>query len=152
MSMHEEILRDLRLLKRQLDIESMRKIRIDLYENIIIKMQHLSGEVHECSDYLDNLKIVLDDLKHSQGKVKRSQVKLLKDIRKDLSRHLKDNHDLLPRGQYLTRATIIGIVAGLVFGFVAMDYVLVGSFFGAIIGIAIGSKLDSDARQKGSEI
>lgn len=79
-------------------------------------------------------------------------MKLLKDIRKDLSRHLKDNHDLLPRGQYLTRATITGIVAGLVFGFVAMDYVLVGSFFGAIIGIAIGSKLDSDARQKGSEI
>jgi hypothetical protein len=33
-----------------------------------------------------------------------------------------------------------------------MEYALVGSFFGAIIGIAIGSKLDSDARQKGIEI
>lgn len=152
MSPHEEILRDLRLLKRQLDIESMRKIRIDLYENIIIRMQHLSGEVHECSDYLDNLKIVLDDLKQSRGRVKRSQIRLLKDIRKDLSRHLKDHHDLIPRGQYLSRSTIIGVIAGLVFGFIAMEYALVGSFFGAIIGIAIGSKLDSDARQKGIEI
>lgn len=152
MSPHEEILRDLRLLKRQLDIESMRKIRIDLYENIIIRMQHLSGEVHECSDYLDNLKIVLDDLKQSRGRVKRSQIRLLKDIRKDLSRHLKDHHDLIPRGQYLSRSTVIGIIAGLVFGFIAMEYALVGSFFGAIIGIAIGSKLDSDARQKGIEI
>lgn len=152
MSLHEDLLRDIRILKRQLDIESMRKIRIDLYENIIIRMQHLSGEVHECSDYLDNLKIVLDDLKHSQGKVKRSQVRLLKDIRKDLSRHLKEHHDLLPRGQYLTRSTIIGIAAGLVFGFIVMEYPLVGSFLGAIIGIAIGSKLDSDARQKGIEI
>lgn len=152
MSPHEEILRDLRLLKRQLDIESMRKIRIDLYENIIIRMQHLSGEVHECSDYLDNLKIVLDDLKQSRGRVKRSQIRLLKDIRKDLSRHLKDHHDLIPRGQYLSRSTVIGVIAGLVFGFIAMEYALVGSFFGAIIGIAIGSKLDSDARQKGIEI
>lgn len=152
MSPHEEILRDLRLLKRQLDIESMRKIRIDLYENIIIRMQHLSGEVHECSDYLDNLKIVLDDLKQSRGRVKRSQIRLLKDIRKDLSRHLKDHHDLIPRGQYLSRSTVIGIIAGLVFGLIAMEYALVGSFFGAIIGIAIGSKLDSDARQKGIEI
>ncbi len=152
MSPHEEILRDLRLLKRQLDIESMRKIRIDLYENIIIRMQHLSGEVHECSDYLDNLKIVLDDLKQSRGRVKRSQIRLLKDIRKDLSRHLKDHHNLVPRGQYLSRSTVIGIIAGLVFGFIAMEYALVGSFFGAIIGIAIGSKLDSDARQKGIEI
>jgi hypothetical protein len=152
MSPHEEILRDLRLLKRQLDIESMRKIRIDLYENIIIRMQHLSGEVHECSDYLDNLKIVLDDLKQSRGRVKRSQIRLLKDIRKNLSRHLKDHHDLIPRGQYLSRSTVIGIIAGLVFGFIALEYALVGSFFGAIIGIAIGSKLDSDARQKGIEI
>ncbi|HMM69582.1 MAG TPA: hypothetical protein PKD08_03720 [Gudongella oleilytica] len=152
MSPHEEILRDLRLLKRQLDIESMRKIRIDLYENIIIRMQHLSGEVHECSDYLDNLKIVLDDLKQSRGRVKRSQIRLLKEIRKDLSRHLKDHHDLIPRGQYLSRSTVIGIIAGLVFGFIALEYALVGSFFGAIIGIAIGSKLDSDARQKGIEI
>lgn len=152
MSPHEEILRDLRLLKRQLDIESMRKIRIDLYENIIIRMQHLSGEVHECSDYLDNLKIVLDDLKQSRGRVKRSQIRLLKEIRKDLSRHLKDHHDLIPRGQYLSRSTVIGVIAGLVFGFIAMEYALVGSFFGAIIGIAIGSKLDSDARQKGIEI
>lgn len=152
MSPHEEILRDLRLLKRQLDIESMRKIRIDLYENIIIRMQHLSGEVHECSDYLDNLKIVLDDLKQSRGRVKRSQIRLLKDIRKNLSRHLKDHHDLIPRGQYLSRSTVIGIIAGLVFGFIVLEYALVGSFFGAIIGIAIGSKLDSDARQKGIEI
>jgi len=152
MSPHEEILRDLKLLKRQLDIESMRKIRIDLYENIIIRMQHLSGEVHECSDYLDNLKIVLDDLKQSRGRVKRSQIKLLKDIRKNLTKHLKDHHDLIPRGQYLSRSTVIGIIAGLVFGFIAMEYALVGSFFGAIIGIAIGSKLDSDARQKGIEI
>jgi len=152
MSPHEEILRDLKLLKRQLDIESMRKIRIDLYENIIIRMQHLSGEVHECSDYLDNLKIVLDDIKQSRGRVKRSQIKLLKDIRKNLTKHLKDHHDLIPRGQYLSRSTVIGIIAGLVFGFIAMEYALVGSFFGAIIGIAIGSKLDSDARQKGIEI
>lgn len=152
MSPHEEILRDFRLLKRQLDIESMRKIRIDLYENIIIRMQHLSGEIHECSDYLDNLKIVLDDLKQSRGRVKRSQIRLLKEIRKDLSRHLKDHHDLIPRGQYLSRSTVIGIIAGLVFGLIAMEYALVGSFFGAIIGIAIGSKLDSDARQKGIEI
>ena len=152
MSPHEEILRDLRLLKRQLDIESMRKIRIDLYENIIIRMQHLSGEVHECSDYLDNLKIVLDDIKQSRGRVKRSQIKLLKDIRKNLTKHLKDHHDLIPRGQYLSRSTVIGIIAGLVFGVIAMEYALVGSFFGAIIGIAIGSKLDSDARQKGIEI
>ena len=50
MSLHTEILKDIRVLKRQLDIDSMRKIRIDLYENIIIRMQHLSGEVHECSD------------------------------------------------------------------------------------------------------
>jgi hypothetical protein len=152
MSPHEEILRDLKLLKRQLDIESMRKIRIDLYENIIIRMQHLSGEVHECSDYLDNLKIVLDDIKQSRGRVKRSQIKLLKDIRKNLTKHLKDHHDLIPRGQYLSRSTVIGIIAGLVFGVIAMEYALVGSFFGAIIGIAIGSKLDSDARQKGIEI
>lgn len=152
MSLHTEILKDIRVLKRQLDIDSMRKIRIDLYENIIIRMQHLSGEVHECSDYLDNLKIVLDDLKSSQGKVKRSQVKLLKEIRKDLLKHLKDHHDLLPRGQYLNRSTFIGIGVGLILGVLGIKHALVGAFFGAIIGIAIGSKLDAEARQKGIEI
>lgn len=152
MSLHQEILNDLRILKRQLDIETMRKIRIDLYENIIIRMQHLSGEVHECSDYLENLKIVLDDLKASPGKPRRTDIRLLKDIRKNLSKHLKEHHNLIPRGQYLARYTIIGIAIGLVVGIVTMEYTMMGAFFGAIIGIALGSKRDTEAREKGIEI
>ncbi|MGM0396821.1 MAG: hypothetical protein ACQEP4_07165 [Bacillota bacterium] len=152
MSIYNELRSDLWELACNLDRHTRKKMELKVYSNIINRMEHLCNDYNECGIFMDDMSRTIKELKAKEGDLKREDIRSLKKVRRDIESYLVEEHNLVKKGKYMFRYMTAGIVAGSIIGYFFMDFVIVGTFLGALVGIGIGTKLDHDAAKDGIQI
>jgi hypothetical protein len=152
MSIYKEIRTDLWDLASNLDRHTRKKLELQVYSNIVNRMEHLCNDYSECSVFLDDMASTIKEIKEKEGDLKRADIRAMKKVRRDVESYLEDEHDLIRKGKYMFRYMTTGVLLGSVVGYFFMDFISVGVLLGALIGIGIGTKLDRDAKNEGIQI
>lgn len=152
MSIYKEIRTDLWELANSLDRHTRKKLELQVYSNIVNRMEHLCNDYNECSVFLEDMSSTIKDLKDHDGELKREDIRAMKKVKSDVESYLEEEHDLVRKGKFMFRYMTVGIIVGAVVGYFFMDYTVVGILLGAIVGIGYGTKLDRDAKDEGYQI
>ncbi|MCR3957103.1 MAG: glycine zipper family protein [Gudongella sp.] len=152
MSIYKEIRTDLWHLASNLDRHTRKKLELQVYSNIVNRMEHLCNDYNECSIFLDDMSSTIKEIKGKEGELKRADIRAMKKVRRDVESYLEEEHDLIRKGKYMIRYMTFGAAIGAVVGYFFMSFAAVGIFLGALVGIGIGTKLDRDAKNEGVQI
>lgn len=152
MSIYKEIRTDLWHLASNLDRHTRKKLELQVYSNIVNRMEHLCNDYNECSIFLDDMSSTIKEMKAKEGELKRADIRAMKKVRRDVESYLEEEHDLIRKGKYMFRYMTLGAAIGSLVGYFFMDFVAVGVLLGALVGIGIGTKLDRDAKNEGIQI
>ena len=152
MSIYKEIRTDLWELASNLDRHTRKKMELQVYSNIVNRMEHLCNDYNECSIFLEDMSSTIKEIKEKEGDLKREDIRAMKKVRKDVESYLEDEHDLIRKGKFMFRYMTVGAAAGALVGYFFMSFMPVGVLLGALVGIGIGTKLDRDAKNEGVQI
>lgn len=147
-----ELLKELEELKVSVDIQTAKKLSLDLLERIIKRLGEFSPECDECSQSLNELEKYIKQLKDKQGGLDKNDLKQNSIKLNSITSHLQKQHKLVTEGCYLSIFMCLGMSIGLVFGLTIFDNIALGLPIGMGIGVAIGSGMDADAKKKGMVI
>lgn len=147
-----ELLKELEELKVSVDIQTAKKLNLDLLERIIKRLGEFSPECDECSQSLNELEEYIKQLKDKQGGLDKNDLKQNSIKLNSITAHLQKQHKLVTEGCYLSIFMCLGMSIGLVFGLTIFDNIALGLPIGMGIGVAIGSGMDADAKKKGMVI
>ncbi|WP_409229045.1 DUF456 domain-containing protein [Gudongella sp. SC589] len=152
MSIYKEIRTDLWELASNLDRHTRKKLELQVYSNIVNRMEHLCNDYNECSIFLEDMSSTIKEIKEKEGDLKRADIRAMKKVRRDVESYLEDEHDLIRKGKYMFRYMTAGAGVGAVIGYFFMSLISAGVLLGAIVGIGIGTKFDRDAKNEGIQI
>lgn len=151
-NLDKELLKELEELKTSIDIQTAKKLNLDLLQRIIKRLGEFSPECDECSQSLNVLEEYIKLLKDKKGQFDKNDLKQNSIKLNSITSHFQKQHKLVTEGYYLSIFMCLGMSIGLVFGLTIFDNIALGLPIGIGIGVAIGSGMDADAKKKGMVI
>lgn len=148
----EKLLIDFEELKASIDVQTAKKLNLELFERIIKRVNSFSPDCEECSQTLKELEDHINKLKAKQGRFDKNDFKQNSTKTNDIISHLEKQHKLVTEGTYLGVYMSLGMSIGLVFGLTVFHNLALGMPIGMCLGIALGASLDADAKKKGMTI
>lgn len=147
----KNLLKEILHIKKQIEPKLVRRLKLDLLERIVIRLEDYSKACDECKGYLNYIENDISKIKDNLDILKKESLKDYSRKVKTITKHLKKKHKLVEEGEYLSLYISFGLMFGVAIGS-ALDNVALGPAFGLSIGAAIGVSLDANAKKEGRVI
>ncbi|MFW6035846.1 MAG: hypothetical protein ACOCRZ_06285 [Halothermotrichaceae bacterium] len=125
-----------------------KKIDYKKLERVSKRLIQFYDECNECQQYTEFIiKYAADTNKFSKIENK-NKLHSFKNKMKDIISHMKNKHDLIADGQYMSTYMCLGTGVGIALG-TAFDNVSIGLSLGICFGLAIGAGIDAYYKKNG---
>jgi len=151
----KKILEQLGTIEKNISEKRIKKINLPLTKRVIKRLDEFSEACNACQGRLNDFSIIIEKI--IQGNDQRID-KELETLINDTTTHLEKVHNLVPENHYTNTYMAYGVAFGLVFGGGFSQLINQNAFIasglpiGIGLGLAIGSKLDEDAKKEGLQI
>jgi hypothetical protein len=147
----EGLLKEISIIKSKIRPKQIKRLKLDLLENIIKRVANYSENCDECKEYFNSIKDVMEKLKRDITALEKNDYQKYQKKVRTVAEHLSKQHGLITEGYYMNIYVSMGLVIGIGVG-VSLDNTGLGVAFGLCIGLAIGSMLDAKAKKEGRVI
>ncbi|MFC2012886.1 hypothetical protein ACFLUE_01210 [Chloroflexota bacterium] len=148
---YNNIAKEINLYQDTLDKKVSKKYKLDLLLRIAGRVDGFSGACGDCQLAQQDITTLTKDLSYLlQMPNKNTRKSYFKTI-DNIVKHLKKQHKLVTKGQYIGIYLAISVGIGAALG-VALDNAGIGPAIGTAIGLTIGSYMDKKAEKEGRVI
>ncbi|WP_010272674.1 hypothetical protein [Paenibacillus senegalensis] len=126
-----------------------KKLALEQTARIIHRLDSFSSECKECNQFFIQLEEHIAQLAGRGDQLTKHDVKEHTQLINHLTSHLKERHNLVPKGYYIGMYMAFGVSFGLLFGMLLFDNIALGLPIGMGIGLAMGSGMDEKVKKEG---
>ena len=148
---YDNIAKEINLYQDSLDKKTYKKYKLDLLLRLAKRVADFSTECGKCQMFQQEIATLTKELSYLlQMPNKETRKRYFKTIG-NITKHLKKQHKLVTKGQYIGICMAIGAGIGTALG-AALDNAGIGPAIGTAIGLAIGKYMDKKAEKEGRTI